>query len=350
MNNRCIFFSGGKSSFAIADYVKTHFPEDNIVLYFTDTLWEDEDLYRFIYEAADKLELPLLMHTHGNNPLTLMFEQKLIFNSLIGECSKKLKMEVAADFLKKGKKPLLESWRNKRFLKNDDFITDATLYFGINFEELHREDSIVKNWKPFKVEMPAIYNVINNDEALKKHHIRQPALYDLGFTHNNCSGRCVKAGQKHFKTLRKSRPEVYYKLLEQEHYLKICVSAYRYITNKKVPVEEQIPDDNQEVMLAELDDAFRDYFYGRADKPKFYIHPCASATSVYMKVQEYSFMKRRNPSPVKEIRVNEEGIEYTHTKYLSEPFSLRSFEQEIKNEPEQLDMFDVGGCGCFVDF
>lgn len=99
--------------------------------------------------------------------------------------------------------------------------------------QLHREEAIVKNWKPFNVEMPAIYNIIDNDKALKKHNILQPRLYDLGFTHNNCAGRCVKAGQKHFRTLRETRPEVFYKLLEQEHYLKICVSAYRYITNKK---------------------------------------------------------------------------------------------------------------------
>ena len=39
--NHIIFFSGGKSSFAVADYVKEKYPNDNILLYFTDTLWED---------------------------------------------------------------------------------------------------------------------------------------------------------------------------------------------------------------------------------------------------------------------------------------------------------------------
>ena len=43
MRNHIIFFSGGKSSFAVADYVKEKYPEDNIVLYFTDTLWPDLD-------------------------------------------------------------------------------------------------------------------------------------------------------------------------------------------------------------------------------------------------------------------------------------------------------------------
>lgn len=350
MKNIIIFFSGGRGSFAAADYAKTHYPESNIVLYFTDTLWEDKDLYRFIHEASDKLQLPLLTHTHGLNVMEMMFESKLVFNSIIGECSKKLKMEVAANFLKKGKKPLLESWRNKRYLKNEDFITDATLYFGIGFEELHREKSIVENWKPFKVEMPAIYNILNYDDIMKKYNIRQPDLYDLGFTHNNCAGRCVKGGQNHFKNLRKTRPEVFYKLLEQEHYLSICVSSYRYITNKKVPAEEQIPEDVQEIMLKELDDAFRDYFYGRVEKPKLYIHPCASATSEYMNFKKYSFMKKRLTQPIKEIRLSEEGNEYTHIKYLSQPYSLRMLNNDVKNAPEQIDMFDFGGCGCFVNF
>lgn len=186
MKNHIIFFSGGKSSFTVADWVKTHHPEDNILLYFTDTKWEDEDLYRFIEEAADKLELPMLTHSAGINPVQLMFKQKVVFNSRIGNCSKYLKMKVSMDYLKKGKKPPIEEWRNKEYLKQDDFITDATLYFGIGWEEMHREGAIRKNWQPFRVEMPLIEEVIDNTVVLERYNIRQPRLYDFGFAHNNC--------------------------------------------------------------------------------------------------------------------------------------------------------------------
>lgn len=81
MRNHIIFFSGGLSSFSVADYVKEQFPEDNICLYFNDILWESEDLYRGINEASDKLELPLLTHSIGLDPIQLMFEQKVVFNS-----------------------------------------------------------------------------------------------------------------------------------------------------------------------------------------------------------------------------------------------------------------------------
>lgn len=322
--NHIIFFSGGKASLSVADHVKVNFPDDNILLYFTDTLFENEDLYRFMNEASDKLQLPLLTHAVGLNPIELMFEKKLIYNSMIGDCSKILKMRVAADYLKKNIRPAVESWRNKGYLKSDDFATDATLYFGIGFDEMHRQASIVENWKPFRVEMPLIDHNIYKDEVLTKYDIKQPVLYDMGFSHNNCNGRCVKAGQGHYKLLKDRMPDVFQKLMEQEHYLKICVSAYRFITkgNKKkddIEPEDIIPNDVQDLMLAKLDDAFRDYFYGRVDKPKLYIHPS-------MQIQQYSFMKKNG-----------------------KPYPIRDLHYEIEND-QQIDMFDIGGCGCFVNF
>ncbi|GED35009.1 hypothetical protein P9G84_31880 [Brevibacillus centrosporus] len=326
MRNHIIFFSGGKSSFSVADWVKTNYPEDNIVLYFTDTLWENFDLYRFIDEASDKLELPMLTHSAGLNPVELMFEKKLVFNSMIGDCSKVLKMRVAADFLKKGKRPAIEKWRNKKHLKDEGFTTDATLYFGIGFEEMHRQGPIKKNWQPFQVEMPAIDHFIDNNEVLKRYGIRQPVMYDLGFSHNNCNGRCVKAGQGHYKNLKQKMPDVFRQIMEQEHHLKMCVSAYRYITDTKVPEADRIPPHVQEIMLQELDDAYRDYFYGRADKPKLYIHPAAGAIYEYAKIKQYSFMKKS-----------------------SEPYPIRELHYDDEREPKQIDMFDIGGCGCFSD-
>ncbi|MFS0558818.1 hypothetical protein [Brevibacillus sp. 179-C9.3 HS] len=324
--NHIIFFSGGTSSFSVADWVKTNYPGDNIVLYFTDTLWENYDLYRFIDEASDKLELPMLTHSVGLNPIELMFEKKLVFNSMIGDCSKVLKIQVAADFLKRGKKPSIEKWRNKQYLKAEDFVTEAILYFGIGFEEMHRQGPIWKNWQPFKVEMPLIDYVIDNDAVLKKHGIRKPILYELGFSHNNCNGCCVKAGQGHYKNLKQKMPDVFLKIMEQEHHLKVCVSAFRYITDKRVPEEDRIPPHVQEIMLQELDYAYRDYFYGRAEKPKLYIHPAAGATGEYMKVRQYSFMKKKG-----------------------KPYPIRDFNYDDERTPKQIDLYDIGGCGCFSD-
>lgn len=331
MRNRIIFISGGTASLAVADFVKMKHPSDNIVLYFTDTCWEHQDAYRLIQEGSDKLQLPLLTHSMGINPMQLMFEKKLVFNSMIGECSRILKQKVAMDFLKKGKRPVIESWRNKKYLRNEEFTKDAILYFGIGFDEMHREDAIVQNWKPFQVEMPLIRHNIWKNDVLAKYEIEKPALYVMGFTHNNCFARCVKAGQGHFQLLKTRMPEVFQRTLEQEYHLRICVSAYRYITlgNKAKDViapEDTIPIDIQESMLQELDHAYRDYFYDRADKPKLYIHPAASANCEYMRIKPYSFMKKG-------------GV----------PYPLQQLKTDVDSD-RQMDMFDIGGCGCFTHF
>ncbi|WCF11575.1 hypothetical protein NDS46_29965 (plasmid) [Paenibacillus thiaminolyticus] len=326
-NNHIIFFSGGKASFAVADFVKRKYPEDNIVLYFNDVMWESEDLYRFINESSDKLKLPLLTHSIGLNPLQLMFEKKLVYNSRMGDCSKILKMQVASRFLKKGKLPKIEHWRNKEYLINNHFVKNATLYFGIGFDEMHRQDAIVYNWKPFKVSMPLIDHFINIDEVLASYSIRQPILYDLGFSHNNCNARCVKAGQGHYKNLKEKMPDVFKKIMEQEHHLKNCVSAYRYIKSIESDGRDGFTEDYRSQLYAELDYAYRDYFYDRAAKPRLYIHPAVSATAENMEFKQYSFMKKKK-----------------------KPYPIRSLHFDVEQSLAEIDKYDIGGCGCFVGY
>jgi len=328
MKNHIIFFSGGKSSFSVADWVKTNYPDDNILLYFTDTMWENDDLYRFIYQAADRMELPMLTHANGLNPIELMFEKKLVYNSRIGDCSKLLKMKVSRDFLKKGIEPPIVKWRNKDRLKQEDFITGATLYFGIGWDEEHRAGPIQKNWQPFDVVFPMIDEMIDNAATLNKYNLRQPVLYDLGFTHNNCNGRCVKAGQGHHRNLKEKMPDEFKKLMEQEHHLKVCVDAYRYI--KRIP-EEELDAGARQVMYDEIDDAYRDYFYGRTDKPKMYISPAITAAPELVEFTPYAFMKKA------------QGGE-------NKPYPLRQLNADVASEDTQIDLFDIGGCGCSVDF
>jgi hypothetical protein len=339
MQNRIVFWGGGKAGLAVADWVKETYPDDNILLYFTDTLWESPDLYRFSAEASDKLRLPMLTHSLGITPMQLMFEKKMVYNSMIGDCSKILKMRTAADFLKRGKRPPVEKWRNADCLRDPNFVADAVLYFGIGFDEMHRAPAIRKNWKPYQVEMPLIDNNIWKDIALNKYDIRQPLLYDYGFSHNNCNGRCVKAGQGHYKLLKEQMPDVFANIMEQEYHLKMCVSAYRYIIKGNdpkdktpIPPEDIIPIHVQEYLLAELDDAYRDYFYERAPKPKLYIHPAGSAASRYMNVKQYSFMKKDGkPYPIRDLHYDDEK------------------ERAMYGGAELIDRYDIGGCGCFLE-
>ena len=76
---------------------------------------------------------------------------------------------------------------------------------GIDFTETHRCKAITKKYEPYKVEFPMCekpylykHEMLNE---LTKDGIDPPRLYRLGFSHNNCGGRCFKAGIGHYKNL-----------------------------------------------------------------------------------------------------------------------------------------------------
>jgi hypothetical protein len=273
VKNRIIFYSGGKSSFAVADWVKQNYPNDNIVLYFTDTMWEDEDLYRFIREGSDKLELPMLIHADGRNPKELMEEDNFLYNSRIANCSMKLKVQVSKRYIKKGIKPTIEEWYNKQYLKNEDFTKEPILYFGIGFQEAHRKGAIVKNWSPYQVEMPMVDSFIDVDKVLEKHNIKQPRLYDMRFSHNNCAGRCIKGGQGHWIHLLKKDPSKFMEMLDFENKMNEQINEYKGTKDVK-----------------------------------------------------YSFLKKKGNA-----------------------WTLEDLKEDYEQQPEQIDLFDIGACGCFVD-
>lgn len=325
MKNHIIFFSGGKSSFSVAHLVKKRFPNENILLYFTDTLWEDEDLYRFIYEASDKLQLPMLYHCIGLTPPQLMAKERFMYNSRVGNCSKKLKMEPAAKFFKKGIKPPIEKWYNEQFLKvpidplSKDFVSNTIVYFGIGWDEMHREGAIKKNWTPFEVQMPLIDEIIDNEEVLKLYGIRRPRLYDMGFVHNNCKGRCVKAGQGHYKNLLMKDEKTFKEVKEQE----IIISEYIRYTK-----QPQIKNGKCNDYLFE--DVYN--FLSKGIKTEKIKNILQSAD--YLASERMLFGIDSKGEPINKP--------YSYIKNMTL--------SELEKQPIQCDIWDIGGCGCFVDY
>lgn len=320
MRNHIIKFSGGKSSFAVAAWVKENYPNDNILLYFTDTLWEDEDLYRFNEEVSNKLKLTLLTHSLGVNPPQLMVKQKFMANNRAGTCSRELKIKVAMKFLKKGVVPPIEKWLNKQYLKDNNFTKDATLYYGIGFDEMHRVSPIQENWKPFTVEFPLIDNDINKDNLLEKYGIKQPRLYEQNFVHNNCAGRCVKGGQGHFQNLLKRREKSFIELKEQE----IIISDYIRYT-KQPAIKKGLIKDHM------FKDVWKFITTGeKTDKIK-------NILDGHKYTKKWNFGIDRKGNPIKKP--------FTFMKSLS----LDDLEQKDL-QLDFWDMLDIGGCGCFVEY
>lgn len=192
-----IFYSGGIGSYFAAKRVIDKHGKNNVKLLFTDTLIEDEDLYRFIRETSRKLGAELIWIMDGKDPWDVAFEKRFLPNSRIAQCSHVLKQKIAAKYIKENYKP-----------------DECILYLGIDWTEEHRKAAPTKHWEPYKVEFPLCEAPFVNKESMldeleKMDRIERPNLYKLGFSHNNCGGFCFRAGIGHFKNLLEKKPDLY---------------------------------------------------------------------------------------------------------------------------------------------
>lgn len=252
-----VFYSGGIGSWMTAKRVIEKEGKENVILLFTDTLIEDEDLYRFIDETVKEMDVEYVYIADGRDPWEVFKDVRYLGNSRLAQCSHLLKQKPADKWLKENFEP-----------------DECVLYLGIDWSESHRRRSPIKNWAPYSVEFPMCEKpYLNKWEMIKELNdlgIATPRLYDLGFNHNNCGGFCVRGGQGHFANLLKQKPDL-----------------YEYHEGKEQEMREFLEKD------------------------------------------------------VSILRRTKDGYQLNLT--------LRQLREEIEVSPEQIDMFDIGGCGCFVD-
>lgn len=198
-------FSGGVGSWATAKRVAERHGTADLVLIFADTKMEDEDLYRFISEAAANVGGEFVTLAEGRDVWEVFFGERFLGNSRIDPCSKILKRQLI-----------------RRYIESNYAPGEATVYLGIDWTEEHRFSKAVPYWEPYTVEAP-LCEAPYLDRAqvftmLDEAGIKPPRLYDMGFPHNNCGGFCVKAGQASFRLLLEKIPEryAYHEAKEQE--------------------------------------------------------------------------------------------------------------------------------------
>jgi hypothetical protein len=200
-------FSGGAASAYVAYNMVQQYGKENSILFFTNTLWEDEDNFRFMFEVAEYIGLDITIRTDGRTPEQVFYDYRFLGNSRMAKCSEELKVRQTLIFLEE---------------LRDIHNLEPILYFGIGPHEKHRAENLRNFYEhnpiePIETRFPMIEtfkedidvkSIIQNEWGIKL-----PRMYELGFSHANCGGRCVRGGFQHYAQLYKIWPERY---LEQE--------------------------------------------------------------------------------------------------------------------------------------
>ena len=253
-----VFYSGGIGSWGTAKRVIKKEGKGNVILLFTDTLIEDEDLYRFIDETVKEMDVEYVYLKDGRTPWEVFKDVRYLGNSRLAQCSHLLKQKPA-----------------DRWIKENYQANECILYLGIDWTEEHRTKKPIEHWNPYQVEFPMCEEpYLDKNDLLKELNdlgIETPKLYKLGFSHNNCGGFCVRAGQGHFKNLLEQKPELY------KHH-----------------------EEKEQEMREFLD-------------------------------KDVSILRRQ-------------------IKGVKQRLTLKQLREEIEQDNlDNIDLFDFGGCGCFVD-
>lgn len=176
-----VMFSGGVGSFCAAERAIEAHGEEHVQLLFTDTLIEDQSLYEFLEAAERHLAVPLIKIADGRNPWQVFRDRRFIGNTRVDPCSDELKRKLA------------RSWMEERYGPEE-----ACVHLGISWDEEHRLRAAAERWKPYECFAPMCDDPrLTRQQMLDRLRaagIEPPALYALGFPHNNCGGFCVKAG------------------------------------------------------------------------------------------------------------------------------------------------------------
>jgi len=171
---KIVAYSGGIASAYCVSLVP-----DLDVVYFNDTKWEHEDLYRFNHDVERHFGCVITNDSDGRTPEEVFMDQHMLGNNRAPICSRVLKAD-----------------RLQKFAKPGD-----TIYFGIMPDELHRAARIrsIYTGLGINTEFPMIRDDKAKEGAFaywKNAGIKEPWLYRIGFDHNNCSGGCVRAGKR----------------------------------------------------------------------------------------------------------------------------------------------------------
>tara|TARA_B100000029_G_scaffold97226_1_gene87515 strand:+ start:10750 stop:11529 length:780 start_codon:yes stop_codon:yes gene_type:complete len=231
-----VSLSGGTASAVAADRVINKYGSENVILWFADTLWEDEDLYRFLNDLEARWEKKILRYTDGRNPLEVAEKAQVIPNSLVAPCSHILKQKPFKAFLEDVPKPL-------------------TVHLGLDWSEEHRHNKpkeIYESIEGVTVDFPLMWEplvYLGYSRTVTEWGIDPPRLYSYGFPHNNCGGRCVRQGASEWIRLLRYFPDRFHAVKEWEK----ANQTPNTPRSSRTILKTKVSGDSQPLSLTELE-------------------------------------------------------------------------------------------------
>lgn len=189
-------YSTGAGSAEVAWRVVERYGPDDVVLLTADTGVEDADNWRFARQVAERLGCEWTVLADGRTPMQVGRDEHCVPNNRMAVCSRVLKRE------------LLRAHIDEHFDP-----ADTTIYLGFDWTEQHRIRAAWPQWEPYTVAAPlAEPPYLMKEQVLdlfRERGIKPPQLYDLGFSHANCGGACIRGGQAQWSLLLQVNRERY---------------------------------------------------------------------------------------------------------------------------------------------
>jgi hypothetical protein len=198
-----VSLSGGMASAIAADRAIERYGRENVHLWFADTSWEDDDLYRFLGDCLRRWGGEMETYRDGRTPLDVAEDEHIIPNPQLATCTFRLKIEPFTAFIAAYPKP-------------------ATGLVGLKWSEQHRMATPKARYEAIPgvaVDYPLMWAPLDyrpEIEIVRSWGIEPPRLYLLGAPHNNCGLRCVKQGIGEWERLRLHFPERFREVSEWE--------------------------------------------------------------------------------------------------------------------------------------
>lgn len=236
MRRIVVGFSGGVTSAWCAGWALRNFPASEVILLFHDTKAEDADTYRFLYEMAAKLGMPVTERSDGRSLVELIQDKGMIPNNRTPFCSYILKIEPGMRFIRELK---------------EQGIDDITKIFGFSAVEVGRvQTQTALGWSlGFRARFPMIEETVSKQDAANwcqcEMGVKLPRMYEWS-EHANCPG-CFRGGKAYWLAVAANAPDVFEERVALEEDMGHTIS-FRYSLQeilaeglkKKVPRKERI--------------------------------------------------------------------------------------------------------------